>query len=97
MEQKTQQMLFNEIRGEVLEIMDGEEWCSIVITVGHDNKRLVNLVCKKLAFDDMFKKRIIKLKDFVVCRFYISSRKAKNERYYTNANLLSINLVERFK
>ena len=90
MKLKTEQQLFNQIKGTITEINNCDQWCSIVVSVGHENKRLVNFVCKKTLFDSLFSKVNFKISEFVVCRFFISSRKAENERYYTNANLLDI-------
>lgn len=86
---KTPQQVFNEIRGQVVEMNTDGEWSNIVLSVGHENKRLVNLVCKKDTFDRLISEGQIKTDHHVLCRFYIVSRKT-NDRYYTNANLLAI-------
>jgi hypothetical protein len=86
---KNLQTVFNEVRGTVVEINSSEDWSSIVLSVGIENKRLVNLVCKTKTFDEMINSANVNTDHYVSCRFYIVSRKT-NDRYYTNANLLSI-------
>ena len=86
---KTPQQVFNEIRGKVVEMNNDGEWSNIVLSVGHENRRLVNLVCKTETFDRLISEEKINTDHLVLCRFYVVSRKT-NDRYYTNANLLSI-------
>lgn len=93
MEIKSVQQVYNQIKGTITEINLNEKWSSLVLEVGHKNKRTVNLVAKTMVLDPMVKEKGLKVGDFVVCRFYVSSRKANNDRYYTNANLLSVDLV----
>jgi len=86
---KTPQQIFNEIKGRVIEMNSESGWSNIVVSVGHDNKRLVALACKQEIFDQLINKENIIVDNYVCCRFYVVSRKT-NDRYYTNANLLSI-------
>lgn len=81
------QLFFNQIRGIIEEINDGEEYCSITLRVGHDNSRNVNLTMKKNFFDKVISD--FKIEDKVSVRFYVSSRK-KHERWYTTVNVLDI-------
>ena len=83
------QLFFNQIRGVIEELNDGEEYCNLTVSVGHENSRNVNFVMKKHQFDQVKLKN--KLGDKVSIRFYISSR-LKHERWYTTANLLDIHL-----
>ena len=45
------QLYFNQIKGDIIELNDGEQYCSITLSVGHDNTRNVNLVMKKKQYD----------------------------------------------
>ena len=45
---KSKQQIFNEIKGSVVEWNNKDQWSNLVIQVGHDNKRLVNFVCKTI-------------------------------------------------
>jgi hypothetical protein len=83
------QLFFNQIKGIIEELNDGEEYCSITLRLGHENSRNVNLVLKKPQFDPIAKK--YNIGDKVCVRFYISSRK-KHERWYTTATVLDVNL-----
>jgi hypothetical protein len=89
---KTKQQIFNEIRGSVFEWNVEDEWSNLVIEVGHDNKRKVNLVCKTKTFNRLVSNLNISKGVAVVCRFYIASRKS-NDRYYTNATLLTVHKI----
>jgi hypothetical protein len=81
------QTTFNQIKGEIIEIIKGEEFSSITLVVGRSNVRHVNLSCKTFQFDQMI--RNYGVGDRVVAQFYISSNK-KNERWYTTGTLLSM-------
>ena len=78
---------FNQIKGTLSEINDDDIYCSITLDVGHENKRQVNIVCRKNQFDEQLKD--YKVGEKVCVMFFVTSRK-KNERFYTSANLLSI-------
>lgn len=82
-----QQHVFSEIRGVIVELNDGEKFCSITLSVGHNNTRKVNLVCKKHQFDIIKKEH--NLGEKVLARYFISSR-FKFERWYTMANILTV-------
>lgn len=81
------QVLFNQIKGELEEINEGDVFCNITLKVGHENPRQVNLTLKRTQFDEI--SNAYKIGDKVACRFYISSRK-KHERWYTTASVLDI-------
>lgn len=83
------QLYFNQIKGTLTELNDGEKYCSITLSVGHDNRRTVNLVMKKKQFDLLVIEKGLDLKDKVSARFYVSSR-FKNGRWYTMANTLDV-------
>lgn len=81
------QQVFNQVKGEIIEINNGEEFSSVTLKVGHANFRNVNLSCKTIHFNELIQSK--KIGDKVLCQFYISSNN-KNDRWYTTANLLSI-------
>lgn len=81
------QVYFNQVKGRLSELNDGEVFCNITIEVGHENPRSVNFVLKKREFDSLRKTYI--LGDRVTVRFYITSR-FKNERWYTTATVLDV-------
>ena len=83
------QQVFNDKRGRIFELNNGERFCSISLKVGHDNKREVNLSCKKIQFDEFIKEH--KLGDCVAIRFFLSGR--KKERWYTTANILEVRKI----
>lgn len=82
-----QQKIFNELKGELIEINFGEKYSNITIKVGHNNFRKVNFVAKT----DYLKEIILafSLNDKITVKFYISSV-FKYERYHTTATLLEI-------
>jgi hypothetical protein len=87
------QLYFNQVKGEVVEIEEGEKYSNITIKVGHNNPRLVNLVAKTESFKLVTNN--VKICDNVVAKFYLTSNK-KNERYYTTATLLQMDVISRF-
>ena len=81
------QMVFNQVRGFIEEINEGDEYCNITLKVGHENHRMVNFTMKRLQFDEIAQNHTLGEK--VTIRFYISSRK-KHDRWYTTASVLDI-------
>lgn len=81
------QMIFNQVKGIIEEINEGDDYCNITLKVGHENPRMVNLTMKRNQFDEVAITH--KLGEKVCCRFYISSRK-KHDRWYTTASVLDI-------
>ncbi len=84
------QKFFNEVRGVVCELNDGEKYCSITIRVGHDHKTLVNCACKKSHYEKLTEN--IELGDKVSIRFYPVSN-FKNSRWYSSHNILDVNKI----
>ena len=82
------QIYFNQVKGIIEELNDGEEFCSVTLKLGHENSRNVNFVVKKSNFDPI--KNKFSIGEKVCVRFYISSRK-KHDRWYTTASLLDVN------
>lgn len=87
---------FNQIKGVITELNDGDKFCSVTLTVGHENPRPVNLVIKKVVFDSY--KEIHRIGDKVLVKFYLSSRsKTSNDekpRWGTMANVLQIDKAD---
>lgn len=83
------QLNFNKIKGSIVELNDGEKFCSLTLDVGHENIRQVNLVVKKDSFDKIKDK--FKLGDKVFIKYYLTSR-FKNGRWYTMANVLAVDI-----
>lgn len=81
------QVFFNRIKGIIHELNDGEKYCSITLSIGHENSRYTNLVCKKSEFDKYSVD--YKLGDKVTIQFYLVSR-FKAERWYTSATILDV-------
>lgn len=81
------QQHFNQIKGTLTEINEGEGWSSVTLKVGHENERFVNLVAKNSSFAKITKDH--KIGDKVIAMFYLTSR-FKNGRYYTTAHILQI-------
>jgi hypothetical protein len=78
---------FNEIKGVVIEINDGDRFGSITLMVGHEKPREVNVVVKKSRFDLV--KTQCEIGEKVTIQYYLTSR-FDNNRWYTIANLLSV-------
>lgn len=81
------QIYFNQVKGIITELNDGEKYCSVTLKLGHENLRYANLVCKKIEFDKY--KDAIEVEDKVTIKFYITSR-FKNDRWFTSATIMSI-------
>lgn len=84
---ETKQVYYNQVRGEVFEINDSKDFPSVVVSVGHDVKRYVN-VCLKAPMMEDFKAKYA-LGDKVTIKFFVSSRK-KHGRWYTMVNALEV-------
>lgn len=81
------QAAFNQIKGKIVEINIEPEYCNVVLSVGHENVRLVNFSSKRHYFDKFKDRFSVGMK--VSVRFYITSRK-KHDRWYTAATLLDM-------
>ena len=81
------QVYFNRVKGTISQLNDGEKYCSITLSVGHENARFANFVCKKTEFDKYISD--YKLDDKVTIQFYLVSR-FKAERWYTSATILDV-------
>jgi hypothetical protein len=85
------QVFFNQVKGRIEELNDGDRWCSITLLVGHENQRLVNLCLQKDQYDKY--KATYKIGQKVSVRFFLTSR-FRHERWHTTANVLSIESEE---
>ena len=81
------QLYFNQTKGTISEIVKGDRFCSIAIIAGHENPRHVCFTIKTSEYIDKYP--WCEIGDKVTIKFYLSSRK-KNDRWYTNANILDI-------
>ena len=84
---ETKQVYYNQVKGEITEINDVENFPSVVLSVGHDNKRFVNICTKPNMLSELKKK--YNVGDKVSIKFFVSSR-FKHGRWYTMANALEI-------
>jgi hypothetical protein len=84
------QFFFNQIKGIISELNESADFCSITLTMGHEKARQVNFAIKKQLFDTI--NGVYNIGDKVCVRFYLSS-KQKNGRWFTNANVLSMELI----
>ena len=85
------QLYFNQIKGIVSEINEGEIFCSITLTVGHETSRFVNIVFKTSVLEEIKSKIVIGNK--VCVKFYPSSYH-KFEKWKTLNHLLSVEKIE---
>lgn len=85
------QVYFNQVKGRITELNDGDRFCSITLDVGHENVRQVNFIVKKIAFDTV--KMNYNVGEYVSVKYYPVSR-LKNGRWYTMCNLLDISKTE---
>ena len=87
------QIYFNQVKGTVTEIIKGEIFCSLTLTVGHEKKRFVNLVFKTEKLEDIASK--IEIDDKVCAKYYLASYN-KNDRWKTLAHLLFVDKLVNF-
>ena len=81
------QLYLNQTKGTISEIIKGDRFCSITIIAGHENPRDVCFTVKASEYKDKY--FMYEIGDKVTIKFYLNSRK-KNDRWYTNANILDI-------
>ena len=84
------QLYFNQVKGKITELNEDTDFCSITVSVGHENPRDVNLSLKKAHYNNIASN--LNLGDKILARFYVVSRK-KAERWYTSANLLDVQKI----
>jgi len=81
------QVFFNQVKGIIHEMNEADDFCNVVLLVGHENNRHISFVTKKLRYDQL--KNDLNIGDKVCIKFYLSSRK-KHDRWYTTATILDI-------
>jgi hypothetical protein len=81
------QVYFNQVKGCIKEISQGEFFTNVVVVVGHENQRDVNFVVKTNEYKSKYSE--FNVNDKVAMKYYLTSRN-KNNRWYTNANILDI-------
>jgi len=79
------QEIFNEIKGILTELNDGDTFCSVTIKTGKQKPRDVNFIILKERFDRLKLHKTIG--NNITIRFYVSS-KFKHNKWYTVANVI---------
>lgn len=87
------QIYFNQIKGTVLEIIKGEIFSSLTLSVGHEKRKFVNLVFKTEKLTEIENK--INVEDKVCAKYYLASYN-KNDRWKTLAHLLFVDKLVNF-
>ena len=83
------QTTFNEIKGIIAELNDGDRFCSITLEVGSQTIRNVNFIMKKADFDKFVCQ--FNTGDKCTIKFYVVS-KMKHGRWYTTSNVIDWSL-----
>ena len=81
----TKQVYYNQVKGNITEINNSENFPSVVLEVGHENKRFVNICFKPNLIKKLCRGFVVG--DQISIQFFISSR-FKHGRWYTMANAL---------
>lgn len=87
------QVYFNQVKGVVTEINEGDVFCSLTLNVGHEKKRDVNFVFKRDVLDSI--KNNIQIEDRVCVKYYLASYN-KFEKWKTLAHLLDCDKIINF-
>jgi hypothetical protein len=87
------QIYFNQIKGTVLEIIKGDIFSSLTLSVGHEKRKFVNLVFKTEKLTEIENK--INVEDKVCAKYYLASYN-KNDRWKTLAHLLFVDKLVNF-
>jgi hypothetical protein len=81
------QIHYNQIKGNITELNDGIEYCSVTLKVGHEKVRDVNVSMKKEQFDAI--KDVVSINQRVLVKYFLVSRK-KHDRWHSSANLIEL-------
>jgi hypothetical protein len=84
------QLNFNQIKGIVTEINEGEIFSSITLNVGHETKRYINVVFKTTILDSIKSK--VQIEDKVAVKYYLASYN-NFSKWKTLAHLLFIDKI----
>lgn len=79
---------FNQIRGVITEFLPGEKFGSVTLELGHEKKRFVNLVVKRIDYHRITSP--FKIGDKVAVKFYITSKKNTSGHWGTMASILEM-------
>jgi len=89
------QAYFNQIKGTLKEVLGGGDlYTNIILDVGHENVRPVNLVVRKDEFERLFETQKIKVGEKLCVKFYLKSRINKNNFWNTLAVVLDVSRSE---
>jgi hypothetical protein len=83
----TKQIYYNQVKGQISQILNIENFPSIVLQCGHDRKRDVNICFKPILMSEIVEK--YEIGDNISIKFFISSR-LKHGRWYTMCNGLEV-------
>ena len=85
------QLFFNQVKGTIYEVDTATDWCSVTLSVGHENNRLLNFSIKKKDFAPI--EHQFSINDKVAIKFFLTSR-FKNGRWHTTANIIAIDKLD---
>jgi len=85
------QLFFNQVKGTIYEIDTTNDWCSVTLSVGHENSRLLNFSIKKKDYLPIENNFLVN--DKVTIKFFLTSR-FKNGRWHTTANIIAIDKLD---
>jgi|TARA_B110000908_G_C10082775_1_gene370357 hypothetical protein len=83
----TKQVYYNQLKGKISEINTSENFPSVVLEVGHEIKRFVNICLKPNMMQTI--EMNYKIGDKLSVKFFVSSR-FKHGRWYSMVNGLEI-------
>jgi outer membrane cobalamin receptor len=86
---------YNNVKGEIVEINNKAEnlYWSVTLSLGHDKLRKLNLCNKAERVEQILDSIQAKVGDRVTALFFVSSA-FKNDKYYTTANLLGLEMED---
>lgn len=84
------QVYFNQIKGVLHSITEGEKFSSITLSVGHEKERMVNIICKLEQIPHI--KTDIGIGEKVCVKFYPASY-YKYDKWKTLVHLLDIEKI----
>ena len=81
------QINFNSVKGTITEINRGDVYSYIILSAGHERRRMI---CFSIATErlDTIEKDIV-VGSLVMVKFYVASKR-KDNKWFTNANIISI-------
>lgn len=85
------QFYFNQIKGKLYQVIEGDKWCVLVLEVGHEKPRYVSFSIQRAKFDLITDLMVIGLK--LIIQYFLTSH-CYNERWFLTANVLQIDMGE---